>query len=133
MFSGSHQSGLGFIDLMTIAPDGSNFALYTETTGENSPLERAPRFSPNGKWLAYTEDVYGQFSPTRHHLYVKNLETGIAVKITEDVQGSVVSWLDNDTLVFERFSNQGLHLIKRDGTGLTAIPNAPANANWPAS
>lgn len=128
VFSASHNTSE--VDLQQITPTGTNLQFLTETTGTNAARERAPRYSPDLTQLAYTVDDPNVAS--RYHAYVKDLSTGQTRLVSDDIKNPVVAWQDNDTLVFERFTSAGIHRIKTDGSGLSAFPGLPSDAEYPA-
>ena len=102
-------SGAGF------SPDGRRVA-YTKWDGGRTPLWEGPparpeehveiapsgfvpRYSPDGKWLAFTT---GDPNGGVGHLLVRSLESGETRTVTsQPVQAYGITWLaDNDTLIF---------------------------------
>jgi Tol biopolymer transport system component/DNA-binding winged helix-turn-helix (wHTH) protein len=73
--------------------------LHPESHAELAPIGFVPRFSPDGKWLAYTtSDPNGGFG----HLLVRSLASGETKTLTRaPMQLYGIAWLaDSDTLVF---------------------------------
>jgi dipeptidyl aminopeptidase/acylaminoacyl peptidase len=80
------------------------------TTGErkqlttNAAADGCPRFSPDGKWLAYRAQSRAGFEADRWQLMLRNRATGEAKSLTPDFDASVesIAWTpDSQSLVIE--------------------------------
>jgi len=89
-------------DLMYSAIDGSGEAKAVAATAED---ERSPRFSPDGKWIAYASSAEG--APSQ--IYVKGFPDG-----STRVQVSITFGTD------PMWSRDGKTLYFRDGTSMVA-------------
>ena len=118
----SRTSGDTFINLFTVAPDGSGLAeLPLALPGFNG----APSYSPDGTKIAFDQDA-GPSHPNVHGIFVANadgsdprrLVTGLA---TPDAYDTNTDWSPDGTrITFTRVKNQreaAIFVVRADGRG----------------
>jgi TolB protein len=136
----SGRGGDTFINLFTVAPDGSGLAeLALALRGFNG----APSYSPDGTKIAFDQDV-GPSRPNVHGIFVANadgsdphrLVTGLA---TPDAYDTNTDWSPDGTQIsFTRVKNEreaAIFVVRADGSGLKRLTPwrlDAANADWSA-
>lgn len=134
----SRKGGDTFINLFTVAPDGSGLAeLALALPGFNG----APSYSPDGTKIAFDQDA-GPSRPNVHGIFVANadgsdprrLVTGIA---TPDAYDTNTDWSPDGTRIsFTRVKNEreaAIFVVRADGSGLKRLTPwrlDAANADW---
>lgn len=94
-FEGITSTGL---DLFTANTDGTGITRLTSSPGD----ERVPRWSPDGKKLAFTADFDG------HGIYVMDWDGGKVVKVTASSTDFAPAWSPDGTKIAFRSSSRGL-------------------------
>jgi TolB protein len=134
----SLKGGDTFINLFTVAPDGSGLAeLPLTVPGFNG----APSYSPDGTTIAFDQDAPPS-QPNVHGIFVANadgsdphrLVTGIA---TPDSYDTNSDWSPDGTrITFTRVKNQreaAIFIVRADGSGLKRLTPwrlDAANPDW---
>lgn len=100
----------------------------------NPGNDTTPRFSPDGKSLAWRMQTEGTFESDRWRLVVMERSSGKWVAITESVDRSVddISWMpDSQRLAFtmEDRGRHVAHLVRSSGGGTQQIINNPASVS----
>jgi dipeptidyl aminopeptidase/acylaminoacyl peptidase len=72
-------------DLWLVSFDGGGEA--TNLTGANAAWDGGPRFSPDGRWIAYRAQKRPGFEADRFRLMVLERATGASRSLTEDLDG----------------------------------------------
>ena len=97
-------------DLWKVSANGGNATRITALPGE----EIAPRISPDGKWLAFSSNQFGNYD-----VYVLPLEGGEIKQLTfHDANDEVDSWSwDSQTIYFTsgRYNRFGSYNVSVDG------------------
>lgn len=102
-------------DIWKVPSNGGTALRITALEGE----EKKPMISPDGKWLAFTSNQYGN-----DDVYLLNLKTGEITQLTFHEASDVVeswSW-DSKTIYFtsNRYNNFGSYAVSIEGG--TAVP-----------
>jgi Tol biopolymer transport system component len=113
-------------ELYTMAEDGTNLRRLTF----NSVIDRAPRFSPDGRRVVFASDRDGDFD-----IYVLDLATGAVTQLTNDPARDdlPVFTADGNAVVYQRelLCPCSLRAVNDDGSGDRALDTGPGNAAFP--
>lgn len=97
-------------DLWRVSSDGGEAARITAMDG----TETDPSVSPNGKWLAFTSNQYGN-----NDVYIMPIEGGVITQLTfHQSSDTMTSWSwDSDTIYFtsDRYNSRTSYSIARTG------------------
>src|SRR5699024_773541 len=97
-------------DIWKVSADGGSAMRIVALEGE----EKNPMVSPDGRWLAFTSNQYGN-----EDVFVLSLETGEVTQLTfHQAADNVESWSwDSKTIYFtsNRYNNFGSYAISVDG------------------
>lgn len=128
-----HSSNEGFYQLYVADPNGSNLKQITNEPGDHLN----PQYSPDGKWILYTQDP-----PTREmssNLKLIRPDGSTERSITQDANTMRmgVSWSPvGNWITFlatpKESHDYAVYLIRPDGTGLTRITPSDQDASFPA-
>jgi dipeptidyl aminopeptidase/acylaminoacyl peptidase len=77
-------------DIWTVPVEGAE---ATNLTAANPAADAQPAYSPDGKWLGYLSQARAGFESDQWVLTVRNLQSEATVKLTEDFQRPVLSFL----------------------------------------
>lgn len=103
-------------------------------TERNPAADGYPRYSPDGKWLAYRAQAKAGFEADRWQLWLMNLATGETRSLTADFDGSpdAFAWsADGKTLVFPAADHgaESLYSVAVAGGGVKRVVTGGSNSD----
>jgi dipeptidyl aminopeptidase/acylaminoacyl peptidase len=119
---------------------GTNFDLYvvpleggeTRRITDNPGADKAPQYSPDGKYLAYRSQARGGFESDRWRLMLLERESGVLKEITQDMDRPVTHffWAPDSRRLFFTVEDRGrqvLQMMSVDGGGARTIIGGKGN------